>query len=385
MAGDARANRHQAQKSWGVPLAFIGLALTSACSSLPRAAPSANEILKDAPSRFGSPLRIVDLATRKDAPPEQIEAAKPACANPDLPAQAGRIAIGDELLVSTYEIGVGLFSSDARQGITASGTSDRGARRADMRLVVEEDGAVALPFLGRVRVEGFSPHQAQSALLERLRTRSQSPDLLLTVEPGPRQAVLLQGDVKNPGRVPLSHSGEHVLDAIALAGGLRGDASDYVAIWTREALQCAIRLDETDALDPDNLLLAGGDRIEIVRDVRQFTALGASRAVAVLPFNGPRLSLIEAIGRAGGPLDSEADPTGVFLFRFETDENGTEIPTIYRLNLVDPRSYFVGQRFMMRDGDVVFVASARSNRLTKFIQLLNLLVTPAVSGRILVR
>lgn len=379
-------------REWaGIGLILAG-GLASGCASLPRAAPNVKEVLDGASSQFGAPLSVVDLALQDRDRIAGVNAPKatPPCVLPESRWAAGRIEPGDVLRISAFEIGVALFapggggSAGADEGGGGTGPAP-GAARAELRLPVDADGSIAAPYLGRMKVAGMTAEEARAALTTRLKTRSQSPDVLVTIEPGALNAVIVSGEVRSPGRAPLTLAGERLLDVIALSGGLARDPSDYSARVTRGDAQCLLGLGDLTAGATENLRLAGGDRVEILRQHRTYTALGAARAVATLPFEGRGLSLIEAIGRAGGPLDSEADPRGVFLFRFETGKDGAEVPTIYRLNLLDPRAYFIGQRFAMREGDVVFIASARSNQLFKFVQLLNLLVTPAVSARVLVR
>ncbi len=377
----------------GIGLILAG-GLASGCASLPRAAPNVKEVLEGASGQFGAPLSVVDLALQDRERIAEVSRSGPApdCVLPESRWAAGRIEAGDVLRISAFEIGVALFSPGDAGGAGTNGDNGGGgsgdapgAARAELRLPVDADGTIATPYLGRMKVAGMNAEEARAALTARLRTRSQSPDVLVTIEPGPLNGVIMSGEIRAPGRAPLTLAGERLLDVIALSGGLVGDPSDYSARVTRGDGHCVLGLGDLTAGAGGNLRLAGGDRVEILRQKRNFTALGAARAVATLPIEGRSMSLIEAIGRAGGPLDSEADPRGVFLFRFEPGADGGEIPTIYRLNLLDPRAYFIGQRFAIREGDVVFIASAGSNQLFKFIQLLNLLVTPAVSARVLAR
>ena len=47
------------------------------------------------------------------------------------------------------------------------------------------------------------------------------------------------------------------------------------------------------------------------------------------------------------------------------EEQGA-IPTVYRLNFRDPSSFFMAQRFMMRDHDVIYAANADTIEMKKF-------------------
>ena len=98
-------------------------------------------------------------------------------------------------------------------------------------------------------------------------------------------------------------------------------------------------------------------------------------------FDSARLSLAEALARIGGPLDQQADPTGIFIFR--DAQPAGQAPTVYRLDLKNPISYFVSQRFMIKNRDVIFIANARSNSWQKFLALVSTIVSPVTTEKYL--
>ena len=58
-----------------------------------------------------------------------------------------------------------------------------------------------------------------------------------------------------------------------------------------------------------------------------------------------------------------------------------KVPVIYRVDLKDPRSFFVAQGFPMRNKDVMYVANAPGAELQKFLNILTSVVfTRAVPG-----
>ena len=52
---------------------------------------------------------------------------------------------------------------------------------------------------------------------------------------------------------------------------------------------------------------------------------------------------------------------------------------IYQVDFEQPESFFRSQNFMIKNGDVIFVASASGYELTKFLRMLGLIVNPALS------
>jgi polysaccharide export outer membrane protein len=242
-----------------------------------------------------------------------------------------------------------------------------------------------VPYAGTIQVGGMSARQIGEAIEARLKGQSQNAQVLVTIEDGPLRSVVLSGDVKKPGRIPLTQANERLLDAIAIAAGPAARAADTLVRLTRGTTTDTARLDAISATSPENVMLAAGDRIELVRDIRTLTVLGSARAVSEVSFDSLELSLSEALARAGGLADEKADPTGVFIFRQEPRDGGGVRPVIYRLNLLEPASYFAAQNFVMRENDIVLVANARSVRVEQFLRMVNSLAAPVVSVDVLTR
>jgi len=91
--------------------------------------------------------------------------------------------------------------------------------------------------------------------------------------------------------------------------------------------------------------------------------------------------------------DLRADPTGVFLFRFEPPDVVGALnaapwqpgPAGSSSDRLPPRSQrrqqlFFAQRFPVDDKDIIYVANARLNELQKFFTLLNTLTGPVITG-----
>jgi polysaccharide export outer membrane protein len=110
------------------------------------------------------------------------------------------------------------------------------------------------------------------------------------------------------------------------------------------------------------------------------------------------MTLVEALAKAGGLIDTRADPAGIFLFRYEpagvidalkapnlaTGPGGAS-PVVFRLDLSDAHSYFLAQRFPVEDKDIIFVANAQLNELQKFFTLLSTITGPVLTGLVIQR
>jgi len=189
------------------------------------------------------------------------------------------------------------------------------------------------------------------------------------------------GDVNNSVRMPLTPRGEHLLDALAVAGGTKDPVEKMSLQVTRGDGVYSLPL-ETVIRDPrQNIPLRAGDVVTALFQPLSFTALGATGKSDEINFEARGISLAQALARAGGLVDTRSNAEGVFIFRFEskqalgfsadvpTTPDG-RVPVIYRVDLKDPRSFFVAQSFPMENKDVLYIANAPGSELQQFLNLL---------------
>ena len=137
------------------------------------------------------------------------------------------LGIGDKLKIAFYEtIDVASAKQDARQAADVQGSLRTFYQRMDLSgdYVVDQDGAIFLPLLGRFQPEGRALDELRSELATSFAAvfrRSVNIDVKIV----DRAPVYVVGLVKNPGAYKYV-SGMIVLHAIALAGGIdRGQDS----------------------------------------------------------------------------------------------------------------------------------------------------------------
>lgn len=378
-----RASR--ARRAW--PLLLLSLpALAGGCATLPSSGPTANEIVR------AQRLDRFDLFEIDEAVVAQLGAApapgKGRMAALAVPGDVDTIGPGDVLQISVYEVGTALFGGRSVQPDPAA--LPTGSGEALPPLTVGRDGTVLVPWVGRMSAQGKTPDMLAEELTRAYRRSSENPQVLVTIRENLNNTVIVQGDVAKPGRLPLTLTRERLLDAIAIAGGTGKPEGDSIVRLNRGDRTAEQPMSAIAPGSDDDLQLIPQDRISVLFRPRSFTVLGASGKTAEVPFAGARVSLAEAMGRAGGPNDDRADPSAVFVFRYEAaDYDGVPTPgarpIAYRLNMRDPQSYFLAQRFEMRSRDVLYVANAQANIPTKAIQILNLFFSPFYTARMLTR
>lgn len=367
--------------------------ILQSCAALPSSGPTARRILhaeKSEENILGYKVINIDsptMAALSTAPLRKPNTDGGGLARLNLPAPANAIAPGDMLQISIYEVGITLFGGAANFGPPASPLSPTTAKPAAQLsgVVVAPDGTIQLPYVGRLQVSGKNPYEVQRLIEAGLRGKSQSPQAVVSIVDSIKSSVYISGSVKSPGRIYLGSANQTVLDLIAAAGGPVQPSVDTVVRLTRNGRSAEERLTEIATGSIDDLVALPGDKIELLTDVRTFSVFGATK-VSQVPFDAENVSLAEAVARVGGPSDSQADPSAIFLFRYGTHVEGeSDTPVIYRLNLMRPESYFLAQRFMMHDKDVIYIANSASNPPTKFISILNQLFSPVVTARVLTK
>lgn len=212
-----------------------------------------------------------------------------------------------------------------------------------------------------------------------LKGLSQNPQVLVALDQAITNSIIIGGEVAKPGRLVLQTNRESLSDVIALAGGYRGSSKDLMVRIMRGASSADVRINdmvENPALD---VRIRPGDRLMLVDDPRTYSILGASGRVEQVPFRRSSVSLAEAVATAGGTNPNLGDPAAIFLFRYVRDESGNEVPVVYHLNMMQTGSYFLAQKFVMQDKDVLYFGNAAANQPSKLVQLISQLFSPVLT------
>jgi polysaccharide biosynthesis/export protein len=85
---------------------------------------------------------------------------------------------------------------------------------------VRPDGKISLPLVGEVKAEGLTPGQLRAQLAQALAKYIDNAEVAVIVQQAKSHKFNIVGEVQKPGAYPLD-SQTTVLDALALAGGLR--------------------------------------------------------------------------------------------------------------------------------------------------------------------
>ncbi|MGV2103215.1 polysaccharide biosynthesis/export family protein [Rhizobium sp. 21-4511-3d] len=295
------------------------------------------------------------------------------------------LGVGDVVQVSVFESqSGGLF-------IPADAGSRPGNYVSLPNQTIDHDGTVSVPYAGRVKAAGRSVEAVQADIENKLSNRAIEPQVLITKISSRSAQVAVLGDVRSPSKIELTEAGERILDVISEAGGLSAPGIETYVTLQRRGRSATVQYSRLAAIPAENVYVAPGDTILIDRERRTYLAFGASGLNGRFDFEESNLTFGEALAKAGGLVDTRANPSQVMLYRvvdklllarlgvdvsrFTTDS----VPVIFRANLRDPGAFFAMQKFPMQDKDVIYITNADSVELLKFLDILNS-VTSTASG-----
>ncbi|PPC88455.1 MAG: sugar ABC transporter substrate-binding protein [Hyphomicrobium sp.] len=306
-----------------------------------------------------------------------------------------RLGVGDVITISIFESsGEGLFAP------TETTTNRPGNYITLPPQTIDFKGNISVPFAGEVRAGGRAISQVQRDIEQRLSKRAVEPQVVIALQEQNATDVAIFGDAASASfKQKIKPGGERILDIVAKAG-LKHPGYETFVTLQRGNKRATVFFPRLINSSNENVFVKPGDIIYLYRQQQTFIALGALGNVTQtqeltgrFPFESERLSLTEAVARAGGLLDTRANPSQVFLYRIEYREvlerlgmnlgafppDQNLIPTIYRANYRDPSMFFASDQFPMRHKDIIYVANADAVEVEKFLGYARL-ITSTVAG-----
>ena len=290
------------------------------------------------------------------------------------------IGTGDVISVVVWEA--------SEQGLFANPTT--GSRTELGPFQVDSEGKIAVPFVGRITARGRTLAQLRWAIQSALQSKAVDPQVVVAMTENTSSLVSVNGNARNPGQYPIKLSGDRLSDVVAKANGTTNPVHETTITLVRKNRKHTQQLNFVLNNPAENIFVRANDQILLSHDPMTITAFGAVPRVGEYPLKQGKVSLITMLGRIGGLDDNRADAAGLFVFRYEDrkvldtlaiSDNGAgtpKVPVIYKLNMKNPRSYFVAQSFILRDSDIVYVANAGGAELRKFVSIISGVTSTAI-------
>ncbi|WP_136442088.1 polysaccharide biosynthesis/export family protein [Pacificoceanicola onchidii] len=352
---------------------------------------------------------------------------------PQISDRPYQIGVGDVLLLATPQTGntveqlTGLLAaSNARQGYT-----------------VQDDGAIAIPNVGRVQVRGMTIDQAEAELFQRLVENQIDPTFSLEIAEFNSQKVSIGGAVSQPTVTSIGLTPLYLDEALAAAGGVNASDLDYASVriyrdgtlyqiplselYSNRGLQrtrlqqgdsvfvdTQVQLDQAQAYFEQEIRTAQfrqsarvnalnelqaevNIRRNAMQDTRQnyltrleldsverdyvyLTGEVSEQSRYPLPF-GKTASLADALYSNGGIPTETGNVREIYVLRGSEDAREFGAVTAWQLDGRNAANFMLATRFELRPNDVIFVSEQPVTRWGRVIrQITPSLITTTVAA-----
>ena len=366
---------------------MAGAAFLGGCSFIPMAGPSSSDVRSEKSPTL--PFALVKLDPKVVQTLESYEPNVLAGVFRDSRAPASILfGVGDVVSVTIFEATAGGLFIPIEAGVRPGNFVNLPDQ------IVDNNGNISVPYAGTIRAAGRTNVQIQDAIVQRIKNRAIEPQVVVTASQQRTSLVSVFGEVRTPIRFPMPASGalDRITDAITRAGGISANGWETWVTLERGGKRATIPFGNLVYMPSNNIFVQPGDRIYLYREPMKFLAFGATGQQGEFVFDAWRINLAQAVAKAGGLLDLQADPGSIFLYRPVprdvaeqlgvdcTKFSGATIPIIFNVSFQDPAGYFLATKIDMRPFDVIYVANAPQVDVTKVLNFLNTAIGPIENG-----
>ena len=241
----------------------------------------------------------------------------------------------------------------------------------DGTYLIDQDGMIDLPFVGRIKIGDLTINEAQNILMQIVKKFYKNPDLQIDVIEFNSSKVYIVGAVRNQITINLDQKPIRLIEA-AIQANFNPSAADKLygtkGILRRDNQVYKINLDNTfKSIDErENFYLKKDDVIFIDRNSDAIHIFGEITKPGIY-FPNMDYSLTELISTSG--LNQiTANAKKVFVIR-EKYNSFLEID-VFQLDIRNPVNLIVGRKFKLQANDIVFVPPAEIVKWNRAISLL---------------
>ena len=257
------------------------------------------------------------------------------------------------------------------QPATAARPSD-----APAGFVIDQDGTLQFPYVGRLHVGGLRPEEIQTQLVNALGSTFRNPQVTVRVASFRSGQVYIEGEIHTPGSQPVNDIPMTLYDAISRAGGFIDSADQSRVILVRDGVSKQINLADGAGQvgNPAQIVLRGGDLVHVLsrEDSGAFVMGEVNKPVTALPKRNGKLTLSDALSQAGSLNATTADAAQLYVIRGSLEST----PQVFHLDASSPVAMVLANQFELQPKDIVYVDG---NGLVRFSRVLSLLL-PAVNA-----
>jgi len=377
------AGRHPGSRLRGALAALVSSVVLAACSISPGV-------------HMGSPEDVSRSLQEDGAPPGALKPITPdlvrSYAQPDTTMVRSRLShlFGK---AEPYRVGPGdilniVVWNHPELALTPAGSATTsivtGVNELGNGYNVGPDGTIQFPFAGLVKVAGLNEFEIRERLVRHLSGYINSPQITVRVQAYRSGRIYVDGEVRNPGVLPITDLPMTLPEAINRAGGLTPEANRSTVTLTRSGVSTPIDLPELarSQIDPSSILLKNGDMLRIgSRQESKVYLMGDVFQPTAHMMHDGTVTLAQALGESGGVNPESGNPRQVYVIRRGADGQ----PEIFHMDASRPASYVLAADFRLKPQDIVFVDPAPVVRWNRVISNLLPSYDAVYSTRVMTR
>ena len=241
----------------------------------------------------------------------------------------------------------------------------------DNSYIIDQEGMIDLPFIGKVKLDGLTLNEAQNILIDVIKGFYKNPDLQINIEEFNSSKVYIVGAVRNQKTINLDQKPIKLIEA-AIEANFNPSAADKLygtkGFLRRDNEVYKINLKNAfSGLDEkENFYLKKNDVIFIDRNSDAIHVFGeVSKPGVYFPNLG--YSLTELISTSGlNQLTANAKKVYVIREKF----NSFLEVDVFQLDIRNPVNLIAGRKFMLQSKDIVFVPPTEIVKWNRTISLL---------------
>jgi|TARA_Y100000389_G_scaffold140429_1_gene138262 polysaccharide export outer membrane protein len=241
----------------------------------------------------------------------------------------------------------------------------------DGTYLIDEEGMIDLPFIGKIKLDNFTLSQAQNILLEIISSFYKNPDLQINIEEFNSSKIYVIGAVRNQITINLDQKPIRLIEA-AIQANFNPSAADKL-YGTKGFLRRdnkVYKINLTNAFkstdSKENFYLKKDDVIFIDRNSDAIHVFGEILKPG-LYFPNMDYSLTELISTSGlNQLTANAKK--VYVIR-EKYNSFLEVD-VFKIDIRNPINLIVGRKFKLQAKDIVFIPPTEIVKWNRTISLL---------------
>lgn len=237
--------------------------------------------------------------------------------------------------------------------------------------VVEDDGSIFFPYVGKLKVAGMSVGEIRDALTVQLAKVLRNPQVDVKIIAFRSQKIYVGGEVRNPAVYNVTDVPFTLAEAVARAGGFLPTADDSHLILNRGSRSWYLNFHGLMGAGKGigQVVLQDGDSLQVPSATEEPVYLmGEFMRPGNVPLTHGTLSLAKAISEAGGLQMTGSDATSIYVIRAGDASNTVDV---YHLDGRNPASMVLADKFALVPHDIVYVDAGT---LTRFGRVMNALI-----------